>query len=422
MYRSRKLLIFAIVASLAAVGTGAQASKSQSPNLVMPAAPDPALAFEIIERVATANKVSSEVARDSLEDSGPLMDFQVRYQGHPDFGALSISYQPKYQINIRLAQSGDSSELRAAVGDLDFQTIGEIALSTGGPSYAAMENWKRELSRFDRARFATLTDSLEGTVTVRTADEMMLKALSGRNAPSWIKLQKETPKPAKLKNFPGADRWMNTPGSGWDIQCTWAGTIRNDSTSETAQVTAGHCDNHVSWANGYTVSTAINEECSSWRDTQLHFFQNANPAVYSQFPSGNYAPWWFSHEVAGGAYQNQQVVAVGATSRAEAPNQAIVSSFRSFDWSPLPDVGGGMDCVEPSPWQLYGPIINDEVLAGDSGGPMMALYFNGSSWDYYLLGIISNGDTLPTGEYTQGTFAAWATPPGWRWCVATSPC
>lgn len=368
--------------------------------------------------LAKSEGVSIDDARSALLTSGMLYDFQEKFKDDLAFGAAFATYTDGYQMNVRLTR--DSRKLDAAVEELARSAGRDVKRGVGGASYAELEAFKIGLGKYaGKSSFATHTDYSAGTVTFQSADPEIIDSLVREGLDKFIRIDPTAPPKKKPKNFAGADKWTNYPGTGWARECTWAGNLRNDSTGQTLAATAGHCDDHQSWANGYIVSLPVNEECSSWRDIQYHFYQST-PTIYPSFPSGNYAPWYWVRDT-GGAAPGQTMLLVGATSRETAPgNGAIVTTFNRYDWVGIDSTDN--NCGAPTDWSLYGPVANSGTLGGDSGGLMTTLYFNGTSWDYYMLGIVSAGDDPGPNTETVGTYAAWAVPPGWRWCTQISPC
>jgi hypothetical protein len=367
--------------------------------------------------LAKSEGISIEDARSALLTSGLLYDFQEKFKDEPAFGAAYATYDDGYQMKVRLTE--ESASIDSAIDELERSAGRKVQRSVGGASYSKIESFKLGLREYaGKHSFATQTDYSEGTVTLQS-DNAAFADMAVRGSADFVRIDVSAPRKAKPKNFAGADKWTNYPGTGWSRECTWAGNLRNDSTGQTLAATAGHCDDHQSWANGYIVSLPVNEECSSWRDIQYHFYQST-PTIHPIFPSANYAPWYWVRDT-GGAAPGQTLLIVGATSRETAPgNGAIVTTFNRYDWVEIDSTDN--NCGAPTEWSLYGPVANSGTLGGDSGGLMTTLYYNGSTWDYYMLGIVSAGDDPGPGTETVGTYAGWAVPPGWRWCTQVSPC
>lgn len=203
---------------------------------------------------------------------------------------------------------------------------------------------------------------------------------------------------ADLKAYPAA----SFAGVEYEPSCTVGYMARDFLNNNKYVVTAAHCPDLPATAYGSSLTDLFSETCQTI-DTQA--LRTSATYVWYGFYNA-YNQWSTIHAVAGGWYDGQPFHRRGR-------NTIAVGTIQN----PTTITVGGGDCGS---YQVYAfPLINTfgppsgSVVGGDSGGPMMLVYFN----QYYLAGI-----TTSVGIVSNGRSAWRSVPPGLAACTAQIAC
>ena len=124
-----------------------------------------------------ATHLSREDAIIAMSANQLLGQLEYQFADDPAFGIAFSTYDPKFQMNIRLTRR--NAAIEGVIATLEAQTGLPVKVSIGGSPDREIQEFRILLFPYGNAGklFTTRVDNATGTLTVQTIDAQMLQEL-----------------------------------------------------------------------------------------------------------------------------------------------------------------------------------------------------------------------------------------------------
>ncbi|MBP7930868.1 MAG: hypothetical protein KA110_13010 [Acidimicrobiia bacterium] len=338
-----------------------------------------------------------EDTRASFDASGPILDFVMAHEDHPDYGDLRVLTDGKFRIQLRITDP--DSELPAI---LEKAVGRSVEVVVGGLSRAELNTSESEIGlALNRAMTVGLLNGAKGygvssnfekgLPQVEIASEQVPAAVAVLPG-NVIVTPSQRPNEFETTLYSGQSR-----GS-----CSVGITLKNNTWPWIhAFMTAAHCSDGGGTADGASYLAADNEQCSP-ADRQTHVTLSNNVQDVFQHPTGL---WVHVRNVAGGHYNGQWLIRVGQHTN----EIGTIGTKTTFN-----HLGTSGECPKGANREGFwiDRVSGSVSQGGDSGGGGYLYY--GTEW---------YAATLTAGHSGSETFVSWRSiPAGWSVCSQITPC